>query len=59
MRSAKDQQDRGPLWLVAANGHHVAYTPQAVADFLRKRSEKLRAQADALLARVAETGAAS
>jgi hypothetical protein len=53
-RTAKDMQDRGPMWLTAPNRHHVAYTPQSVRDYVKARAERLKAQADALLARIAE-----
>jgi hypothetical protein len=52
MRTGKDSQNRGPVWLTAANAHHIAYTPEAVATYCRARARALQAQANAMLARV-------
>lgn len=51
MRARKAGEDRGPDWIVAPNGHSVAYLPTAVKVYIAQRAAKLRAEADAMVAR--------
>jgi hypothetical protein len=52
MRTGKDSQNRGPVWLTAANGHHVCYVPAVVNAYIRARALAMRTKAEAMLARV-------
>jgi hypothetical protein len=55
MRTAKDAVDRGPIWVTAPNGHHVAYTPAVVNAYIRIRAERMKLKADAMIARGEQT----